>query len=54
MDLVNMTRIDGDQPVASLTKECPTCGKKDNNIVIMVSQNNSTQAASSGAAAISK
>ena len=54
MDLVNMTRIDGDHPVASAAKECPTCGKKDNNIVIMVSQNNSTQATSSEVAAISK
>jgi len=54
MDLVNMTRIDGDHPVASLTKECPTCGKKDNNIVITVSQNNTTEPASIEAAAISK
>ncbi len=54
MDLVNMMRIDGDQPVASLTKECTTCGKKNNNIVIMVSQNNTTQAASSEVATISK
>jgi hypothetical protein len=54
MDLVNMTRIDGDQPAASVAKECTTCGKKNNNIVIMVSQNNTTQPASGEVATISK
>jgi hypothetical protein len=54
MDLVNMTRIDGDQPAASAAKECTTCGKKNNNIVIMVSQNNTTQISSGEVAAISK
>ena len=37
MDLVNMTRIDVDQPPASRANECTTCGKKDNSIDISVS-----------------
>lgn len=53
MDLVNMTHIDGDQHPASVTKECTTCGKKNDNIVIMVSKNNTTEPAARDVATIS-
>jgi hypothetical protein len=57
MDLVNMSRKEGYQPSAPTTKECTTCGQREEQSVevgITVSSNNTTKVATVDSAPLSK
>ena len=57
MDLVNMSRSEGYQPSAPTTKECTTCGQREEQSVeigITVASNNTTEVATVDSASISQ